>query len=178
MDYRFFMLLSLGEAMRFGVVILVLATAANAFGGDVSAVFGSEEKLRNVYHEAMLDAEDTVEVAMDVITDDWLIAWLCEVVHRGREVRIIMDGDFATMPRGESVMGQLRAAGCKVVGEDSPQTLVSRFVLIDRVTVIVGSYPFSEEAADTSLNDAVIITDEEVVKGYAEHFDYCWNISK
>ncbi|MCP4229723.1 MAG: hypothetical protein GY771_06205 [bacterium] len=178
MDIHVFMLLSPGYTMRIGVIILVLLAAVGAHAADVSAVFGSEDKLRNVYHEAFLDAEDTVEVAMDVIDDDWLIAWLCDVAHRGREVRIITDADFATTPRGESVMNQLLAAGCEVVGEDSPETLVSRFVLIDRATVIVGSYPFSEAAADTSLNDAVIITDEEVVEEYAEHFEYCWNISK
>jgi phosphatidylserine/phosphatidylglycerophosphate/cardiolipin synthase-like enzyme len=150
----------------------------SACAADIEAIFGGEQKLRNVYHEAMLDAENTVELAMDVITDEWLISWLCDVAHRGREVRIITDRDFTETPQGESTLGQLLAAGCEVVGEDSHEALISRFMLIDRETVIVGSYPFTEEAADTALNDAIIITDEAIVEGYAEHFDYCWNISK
>ncbi len=172
------MLLSLVNISRNLLIILVLLSSVWSRAADVEAVFGWEQKLRNVYHEAMYDAEDTVELAMDVITDEWLISWLCDTAHRGREVRIITDRDFTETPQGNSALGQLLAAGCEVIGEDSHDALNSRFMLIDRKIVIVGSYPFSEEAAETSLNDALIIADEDIAKKYVEHFDYCWNISK
>ncbi len=171
------MLLSRMNIMRTSLFILVALLATSACA-DVSVVFGSEKPLRTLYADAIVDAEDTVKLAMDLIGDEWLITVLSDAEGRGREVLIILDPEYASTREGARVADRLGAAGCEVIGEDSPEALVSRFIIIDETAVITGSYPFSKDAAETSLNDAVVITDEEIVKGYVEFFDYCWNTSK
>jgi len=179
LDYRVFMLLSFGDAMRNSLVILMLFAVVNVCGAaDIDAFFGSEQKLRNLYRDAIIDADDSVCLAMDLLEDEWLIASLTDAEGRGREVRIILDPKFIGTPDGKVLVANLRSEGCEVVGGDSEEALVSRFVVIDGEKVIAGSYPFSKDAAYTSLTDALVITDKEIVNEYIEFFDYCWNTSK
>jgi phosphatidylserine/phosphatidylglycerophosphate/cardiolipin synthase-like enzyme len=163
--------------MRVLFIYLTLLAAVST-SADVSPVFGNDTQLRKLYGEAIVDAEDTVKLAMDLIEDEWLITVLCDAESRGREVLVITDPEVAGTPEGARVAERLRAAGCEVIGEDSLEIVVSRFLIIDDETLIAGSYPFGKAAAYSSLNDALIITDEDIVESYVEFFDYCWNTAK
>jgi phosphatidylserine/phosphatidylglycerophosphate/cardiolipin synthase-like enzyme len=96
----------------------------------------------------------------------------------GREVYVVVDGDRKNLLRGAAISDHLRDGGVEVILDRSNFQLFDRFVIIDETTVIVGGYPFVEDAGFSPMSDVVIINDPDIATAYAEHFDYIWNLTK
>ncbi len=56
--------------------------------------------------------------------------------------------------------------------------LYDRFLVLDERIVIVGSYPFIEDAPASPMTDVVVIDDAELAAQYVEFFDFIWNLTK
>jgi cardiolipin hydrolase len=157
-------------------MIYLFGTLANAV--DIETQFGSEGSVRNVYIDAINDAEYEIKVAMDYFTDYKLAQALINAAKYGREVYVIVDGDRENLLKGAAIGNYLRDGGVEVAVNRSDFRLFDRFIIIDGKKVIIGSYPFVEDAGDSPMNDAAVISDTVIAAAYAEHFDYIWNLTK
>jgi cardiolipin hydrolase len=156
--------------------ICLFGALANA--ADVETQFGSEGSVRNVYVNAINGAEYEIKVAMDYFTDYTLAQALINAAKYGREVYVIVDGDRENLLKGAAIGNYLRDGGIGVAVNRSDFRLFDRFMIIDGKKVIVGSYPFVEDAGDSPMNDVIVISDVAIAAAYAEHFDYIWNLTK
>ena len=156
--------------------ICLLGTFAKPI--DIETQFGSEGSVRNVYVDAINGAEYEIKVAMDYFTDYTLAQALINAAKYGREVYVIIDGDRENLLKGAAIGNYLRDGGVEVTVNRSDFQLFDRFIIIDEKKVIVGSYPFVEDASASPMNDAVVIYDAVIVAEYAEHFNYIWNLTK
>lgn len=160
------------------LVTVLMTTAAPLMGAEVETHFGSEGSVRDVYVNAIYGAEYEIKVAMDRFTDYALAAALINAAKYGREVYVIVDGDRKNLLKGAAISDHLRDGGVEVMLDRSDFRLFDRFAIIDDTTVIVGGYPFVEDAGTSPMNDLVVIDDPDVAAAYADHFDYLWNLTK
>jgi phosphatidylserine/phosphatidylglycerophosphate/cardiolipin synthase-like enzyme len=103
---------------------------------------------------------------------------LIDAARRGRRVRVIVDGDKRNLLKGKALGDHLKGGGVEVMYDRSQSNLYDRFVIVDDHTVVVGSYPFIEDAPSSPMTDAVAIEDKDVAKEYLEFFDFAWNLTK
>jgi phosphatidylserine/phosphatidylglycerophosphate/cardiolipin synthase-like enzyme len=158
----------------------VLALAALAVGqaAAVEVWFGEAVSVRDKYRELIRGADNDVTIAMDRFTDYTLADACIDAVNRGRRVRVILDGDKRNVLVGKALGDHLAGGGVEVQYDRSESNLYDRFVVIDDHTVVVGSYPFIEDAPSSPMTDAVVIEDEDVARQYLEYFDFVWNLTK
>jgi phosphatidylserine/phosphatidylglycerophosphate/cardiolipin synthase-like enzyme len=166
--------------MRGKVVFLIISAALAAAAGaaEVEAWFGQAVAVRDKYRELIRSADYDVVVAMDRFTDYTLADALIDAARRGRRVRVIVDGDKRNLLKGKALGDHLKSGGVEVMYDRSQSNLYDRFVVIDDHTVVVGSYPFIEDAPSSPMTDAVVIEDKDVAKEYLEFFDFIWNLTK
>ena len=157
---------------------VLLAGLAAAAQGTVEAWFGQAVAVRDKYREIIHSAENDVVVAMDRFTDYTMADALIDAAKRGRRVRVIVDGDKRNILKGKALGDHLKGGGVEVQYDRSQSNLYDRFVVIDDHTVIVGSYPFSEDAPSSPMTDAVVIEDAELASQYLEFFDFAWKLTK
>jgi phosphatidylserine/phosphatidylglycerophosphate/cardiolipin synthase-like enzyme len=159
------------------LIISASLAAASAVAG-IEAWFGQAVAVRDKYREIIRSAEYDVAVAMDRFTDYTMADALIDAAKRGRRVRVIVDGDKRNLLKGKALGDHLKSGGVEVMYDRSQSNLYDRFVVIDDHTVVVGSYPFIEDAPSSPMTDAVVIEDKDVAKQYLEFFDFAWNLTK
>jgi phosphatidylserine/phosphatidylglycerophosphate/cardiolipin synthase-like enzyme len=163
------------------IILLVTAlttTAVPLMAAEVVTYLGSEGSVRDFYVNAIYDAEYEIKVAMDRFTDYALAEALIHAAKYGREVYVIVDGDRENVLKGAAISDYLSDGGVEVMLNKTEFRLFDRFAIIDETMVIVGGYPFVEDAGDSPMNDLVAIEDPDVAAVYADHFDYLWNLTK
>ncbi|UCE28022.1 MAG: hypothetical protein JSW52_04515 [Candidatus Coatesbacteria bacterium] len=156
----------------------IITTAAPLAGAEIETHFGSEGSVRDYYVNAIYGAEYEVKVAMDRFTDYTLVEALIYAAKYGKEVYVIVDGDRKNLLKGASISDYLRDGGVEVMLDRSNFRLYDRFAIIDEKMVIVGGYPFEDDAGASPMTDLVIIEDADVAAAYLEHFDYLWTLTK
>jgi phosphatidylserine/phosphatidylglycerophosphate/cardiolipin synthase-like enzyme len=166
--------------MRNNVILTAAAVAALAAvaGGAVEVWFGQDVAVRDKFRDAFRNADYEILVAMDRFTDYTLADALIDAARRGRDVRVIVDGDKRNLLMGKSLGDHLASGGVEVQYDRSQSNLYDRFVVIDEELVIVGSYPFIEDAPSSPMTDAVAIDDAALAKQYLEFFNFIWNLTK
>lgn len=163
---------------KIAVATLLAALAATAAYAEIEAWFGEDVAVRDKFRELIRSADNDVVVAMDRFTDYTMANALIDAAKRGRRVRVIIDGDKRNLLKGKALGDDLKAGGVEVQYDRSQSNLYDRFVVIDDHTVVVGSYPFIEDAPSSPMTDAVVIEDAELASQYLEFFDFVWNLTK
>lgn len=169
------------SCILYGIIILFVNIALAAAGEPSSLVrplFGSATAVRNEVRLLIGSAEEEVRVAMDRFTDYALADALVTAARRGRRVRVVVGADQRDAVVGKALGDHLRAGGVEVVYLRRENNLYDRFVIIDERLVVVGSYPFVEDAATSPFADVVVIEGAEVVAEYGSYFDFLWNAAK
>lgn len=163
---------------KIGVALLVALSAATAGHATIEAWFGQDVSVRDKLRVIIGEAENDVVVAMDRFTDYNLADALIYAAKRGRRVRVIIDGDKKNLLMGKALGDHLKGGGVEVMYDHSRSNLYDRFLVLDEHIVIVGSYPFIEDAPSSPMTDLVVIDDADLAKQYLEFFDFIWNLTK
>ena len=163
---------------KIAVATLLATLAATAAYAEIEAWFGQAVAVRDKYREIIHSADYDVVVAMDRFTDYTMADALIDAVKRGRRVRVVIDGDKRNLLKGKALGDHLASGGVEVMYDRSQANLYDRFVVIDDHTVVVGSYPFIEDAPSSPMTDAVVIEDAKLASQYLEFFDFVWNLTK
>jgi phosphatidylserine/phosphatidylglycerophosphate/cardiolipin synthase-like enzyme len=160
------------------VGITLTALAAAAAQAKIEAWFGQDVSVRDKLRGVIREAEYDVVLAMDRFTDYSLADELIFAVKRGRRVRVIIDGDKRNLLMGKALGDHLKSGGVEVMYDRSQNNLYDRFMVLDERVVVVGSYPFIEDAPSSPMTDLVVIDDADLAKQYLKFFDFIWNLTK
>ncbi len=163
---------------KIAVGILSAVLAAAAAYAEIEAWFGQDVSIRDKLRGVIRNAEYDVVLAMDRFTDYSLADELIFAVKRGRRVRVVIDGDKRNLLMGKSLGDHLKSGGVEVMYDRSQSNLYDRFLVLDERVVVVGSYPFIEDAPSSPLTDLVVIDDADLAAQYLEFFDFMWNLTK
>lgn len=160
------------------IIVCALVLFAAAAQAAVEAWFGQAVSVRDKLRVIIGEAENDVVVAMDRFTDYSLADALIFAAKRGRRVRVIVDGDKRNLLMGKALGDHLKGGGVEVMYDRSQSNLYDRFLVLDEHIVIVGSYPFIEDAPSSPMTDVVVIDDAKLAAQYLEFFDFIWNLTK
>lgn len=118
-------------------------------------------------------AQTTVDICVFTITDDRLAEAVLHAHKRGVALRIITDNSKAEdlgsdVERFERAMIPLRV-------DRSPFHMHHKFAIIDRKTLLNGSYNWTRGAANDNEENLVAIDDPRLVAPFLKTFDRLWS---
>ena len=121
--------------------------------------------------EVLGSAKVSIDVCMFVIGSQQLINILLEAHKRGVKVRCISDNQDM-----DGVLRTLRSNGIIIRFDKSDYLMHHKFVVIDSVLVITGSYNFSRNGMGINRENVVIVHCLHVVFAYLEEFNAMWEL--
>lgn len=130
-------------------------------------------------HQVIIDhlkaARSEIVVAVAWFTDRDIFTVLCDKARLGVKVSIILIGDQINQASGRLNFAMLSNLGGQVVflaqdAENAP-IMHHKFCVIDRSTVITGSYNWSKKARDNDENITVARDVQDFARDYLDAFD-------
>ena len=159
------------------VLLAVLVAVAYLVTGlsapcNVEAYFVSPSVDRVIEQQvihALSGAQSEVLIAMYSFTDDEIGSAVLDAYARGVDVRILLDDGQDSSAQGRE-WPKLMAAGIPTAVEHESGLLHDKFVVIDGVTVITGSYNWTDSADKRNFENIVILRCFNVAQEYRDEF--------
>ncbi|MFH2106893.1 MAG: phospholipase D-like domain-containing protein [Candidatus Micrarchaeota archaeon] len=160
-----------------GILIGFLAyhSVSSFFPTSVVAVFspGAQQTIVDLIDSAGQSAY----VEMYVFSSDELISSLVSAKKRGVDVRVIMEKHVMS-EENTRTFERLKSAGIEVRwASESFKLTHSKFIIIDKKTVLVGSHNWSRSALNFNREASVIISNLPLVSEFLKVFDSDWEIA-
>ena len=139
--------------------------------------FAGNESVAEAIIRLLQGASDSIDAALYRVNHPRLVQVLEEAVERGVRVRLLVDGNKYTESR--STQALLRSAiipyrlayGRRGLGSK----MHHKFVIVDRQTVLTGSYNWTLESESENHENLVILEGGQPVEAYAQEFETLWN---
>jgi len=150
------------------------ATASDlAATANVVAYLSLQHNPRDVTIAALGEATNSVTAVIYKFDDPVLMAPIRATIERGVQVQVLLDGKEAAKKKSQSA--ELVAAGAEVRIWPSDQgKLHAKFVIIDGVQALTGSYNWSRSGGDENVELLIVDTDRELIGALQEHFGVLW----
>lgn len=145
------------------------------FEGNVAALFFPEPQMKNVgmILTELQGARSSIELAIFTLTLDMLVDTLIQKHNAGLRVRIITDNRQAAVPGADAQ--RLSERGVEVRTDKSWYAMHHKFAVIDKQTVINGSFNWTAQATKGNQEDAIIFRDEKrLATAFVTEFDRMW----
>jgi cardiolipin hydrolase len=136
------------------------------------AWFGPEDPLAPLLCSQLDAAQNSIDAAVFTITDDRIAEALVRAHRRGVAVRILTDDDKAGDPGSD--IWRLQRAGIAVHTDHSPTWMHHKFAVIDRHTLINGSYNWTRAASAENRENFLLTGDPPLVLAYQRAFERLW----
>ncbi len=162
----------------FGYVVGLVAVAA------FSAAMRSNEKDKPVLCEAVFspgggcesrivaaisEAKKNIRIQMYIFTSKRIADAVAKAAKRGVNVELILDKSQEKMTYGPWRI--MRRDGVKVYFDADHDTANNKVVILDKHTVITGSYNFTKAAEEKNAENILIIrNDADLVNAYLDNF--------
>ena len=166
--------LCLGVAGLFLCGLLSQTTGAeNVVAGrkpcKIDVLFSPDGGCEDRIIEEIDRAKKAIRVQMYFFTSKPIAEALIEAKKRGVKVTVILDSSQQKMTYGRFRV--LRRAGISVYFDGEHATANNKIILIDRRTVITGSYNFTKAAEEKNAENVLIIKGEpDVLDRYLDNF--------
>lgn len=173
--------------------ILVAFSSGNAPAPEIAVHFsptGNERLLQKTIAAEISAAKSTIVVAMYHFSSFPLAKTLASVQkEKGIAVRLLLDKRQAenSQPTATEIIDILRKAGAEIKMVDLQPTSAEKtdgprfhhkFCVIDGMTVITGSYNWTNMGDSANHENILIIRDPATAKQYQEVFDRQWKETK
>ena len=126
--------------------------------------------------EALLrSATSSLDICMFVVSAKSLVNIVLDLNSKGIIVRVITDNqDSNTVDNGE--IKSLRAAGIPIRSDNSDYLMHHKFVIIDKVKVLTGSYNWSKGGQGLNRENVIVVGQRDTVDVYNEEFSKMWDL--
>lgn len=163
-------------SIRTVAVICCIAAFSVVGGGfpcDVESFFASPQVdgvVENQLVAEILAASESILIAMYNLTDDQLGAALIEAKNSGTTVTILVDREALTASGSE--VDRLVKEGISVLSSTSGGAFHHKFAIIDSVTVVTGSYNWTEAANKDNYENVVIVRCADIAQRFIDQWNY------
>ena len=120
----------------------------------------------------LANAVKTADICVFTITDDRLSDAILDAHRRGVAVRIIAD-DAKAEDLGSDV-GRFEREGIPTRVDRSPFHMHHKFAILDRATLLTGSYNWTRGAARDNEENLIVTTDPRFLCPFQDTFDRLW----
>ncbi|KAG7386650.1 Mitochondrial cardiolipin hydrolase [Phytophthora pseudosyringae] len=117
-------------------------------------------------------ARKTMDICVFTITCDEIAEAVLEAFGRGVKVRVITD-DGQAKGKGSDIQ-KFIDAGIPVRDDNAYTYMHHKFCVIDKKTLLNGSFNWSRQAVVGNAENLVIHKDGPVVRRFEEHFEHLW----
>ena len=165
------------DERSFGPTSPLNTPAERLMVGDIllENYFAPERSLSPLLAEAVAGARQEVLFMAFAFTDDAIGAAMLGRARSGITVRGVFETSGATTEFSE--YGAMINAGpdnLQVRRDGNPRLMHHKVIIIDRETVVFGSYNFSESANSANDENLVIVHDPEFAGYFVEEFEAVW----
>ncbi|KAF9279825.1 hypothetical protein BGZ68_007663 [Mortierella alpina] len=148
----------------------------NQAGGGVfvSPVFFPSEESYGHLLSTLDSAKKSLDICVFTITDDQITRAIIEAVERGVQVRIISDDDKSE-DLGSDVKRLARDYNIPTRVDGSEAHMHHKFVIIDDILVINGSYNWTKGARFANREDLTLTNSAKAVQAFKSEFEKLWD---
>lgn len=125
--------------------------------------------------ERLDGARETLEVAIYSLTHPEIAAALVRAHKRGVRVRVLFDKVQAAGRYSQDE--RLERAGVPVRRDRERGLMHHKFAVIDRRTVMTGSFNYTRGAAERNRENLIVLEDAALAARYAAQFEEAWAAS-
>lgn len=126
-----------------------------------------------ILHE-LKKAKWTIHIAVAWFTDPIIFELLCEKAKSGVRVKLVIVNDVINRSSGINYSHLCKlGSSFMMVGEDKKNSAImhNKFCVIDKITVITGSYNWSKKAQQNSENITIIYQHQKLAQQFVEEFE-------
>ena len=159
--------------------ILFVATLLFAhflFADETNVYFSPKGGCQKAILYELNKAQKNIDVAMYYFTSREIAQELVNAKNRGAKVRLLLDKSQETQDYSKS--RYLINKGFEVKYYTGQGLMHNKFVVIDDKVLITGSFNWTPTADWTNEENLLILTDERLIKKYAQRFEYLWKIGR
>ncbi|CAE7312273.1 unnamed protein product [Symbiodinium natans] len=145
------------------------------FDGNVATLFFPEPQMKNVglILAELNGARSSIDLAIFTLTLDTVAETLLQKHRQGLRVRIITDNRQAGVPGADAQ--RLHQQGLEVRTDRSWYAMHHKFAVIDKRTVINGSFNWTAQATKGNQEDAIIFRDQKgLAASFSAEFERMW----
>lgn len=102
-------------------------------------------------------------------------AGIKEAINRGVAVRIITDDDQMES-QGSDVEGLVKAGAQTRHDNNNRSHMHHKFAVVDRATLLSGSFNWTRSAVLTNRENIIITTDPTLINSFAQEFNKMWQL--
>jgi cardiolipin hydrolase len=125
--------------------------------------------------DLLQSADKYLDICVFTISDNRISEEILKAYTRGIEIRIISDNE--KMNDDGSDIKFLANAGINIKIDHSPNHMHHKYMIVDEIRVLTGSYNWTKSAADYNQEDIVITDIDEIVTGFIDNFSQLWEKS-
>ncbi len=118
-------------------------------------------------------AQKSADICVFTITDDRIAEVVLACHKRGVKVRVITDDEKA-FDVGSDIH-RLQAAGIATRTDHSEHHMHHKFAVVDRATLITGSYNWTRAAAEHNHENIIVTDDPRLIGPFADMFEHLWH---
>ena len=137
-----------------------------------NAYISHHDDLREIAIKNLKTAKNDLKICMFTISDNPLADTIDECYERGVNVRIITD-DGKIFDKGSDIM-PLSKKGINIRIDSDKSLMHHKFVIIDNIKLLTGSYNWTRTGADVNNENMLITTTNKIVRAYKKEFQRLW----
>lgn len=146
---------------------------------SIEVYFSPEDSAQLAIIRELQKAQKSLDIAMFVFTSRVLASAVLNAYKRGIKVRIVMDQEQAKEKFSSlySIFVQVGIPVKLLSVEDKKfvkGSMHNKFAVIDRKTVITGSYNWTASAEEINYENLLIIRSPQLAEKYKEYFKNMW----
>lgn len=134
--------------------------------------FSPGEDCRNRIRTAILAAKSSLDICVFTISDNYISDTIIQKYKDGIKIRIITDNDKCNDAGSE--IYDLSMKNIPVKTDNSPAHMHHKFVVIDKMITITGSYNWTKSAARENQENILALNDERIASFYLKEFEKLW----
>jgi len=136
------------------------------------AYFSPGVACRDAIRDAIDGATRCLDVCVFTITDDYIAKALAAAHRRGVALRIVTDNDKGQDPGSD--IERLRRLGIPIRCDRTEYHMHHKFVIVDRRTLLNGSYNWTRGAFSYNQENVVVCRDPQLLGEFQRAFDGLW----
>ena len=154
------------------IIVLSLSIISLTFAEPVKVYFSPNGGCQETVIQEISKAQKTIDIAMYNLTTRKISQELVNAKARGVQIRIFLDQGEGN---GKYSKGRyLMDKGVDVRFYAGTGLMHNKFAVIDNKVLITGSFNWTASAERDNQENLLIITDENVIKQYAQRFEMLW----
>ena len=136
------------------------------------AYFSPGNTCRNAIIQQIKLATESLKICVFTISDNEISKEIISAYKKGINIKIISDND-KSFDLGSDIE-QMANSGIDTKIDNSPSHMHHKFCIIDKDTLITGSYNWTRSAAERNQENILINKEPQIIKSYLKEFDKLW----